>query len=97
MSFGGEIINQNSQLTIQQTGANLFSQGKYKVKDKVTRSSLQKTIVDSNFSTQGAIGTIRFTANGNRRNPFVELETVAQCDSFGNKLAFIPLNYEGCF
>lgn len=63
----------------------------------ITRLNLQKTIADPNFSTQGAIGTIRFGSDGNRRNSFVELVKVIKCKtSQNNKMNFVPLNTNEC-
>jgi ABC-type branched-subunit amino acid transport system substrate-binding protein/serine/threonine protein kinase len=64
----------------------------------ITRINLQKTIADPNFSTQGAIGTIRFASDGNRRNPFMELVKVIECKTANNnnKVNFVPLNSNEC-
>lgn len=59
----------------------------------VTRVNIQQTIANPDFSTQGAIGTIRFTPNGNRRNPFVELVKVAKCHQ---QMHFLPLQIQEC-
>ncbi|MDJ0532221.1 MAG: bifunctional serine/threonine-protein kinase/ABC transporter substrate-binding protein [Xenococcaceae cyanobacterium MO_207.B15] len=68
-----------------------------KKSEPITRVSIQKTIANSNFSTQGAIGTIRFTPNGNRRNPFVELVKIIQCDRPDGKMQFVPLSMRDCW
>ena len=62
----------------------------------ITRVNLQKTIAKPNFSTQGAIGTIRFNPNGNRRNPFVELVKVIKCEELDSLMNFVPLAISDC-
>lgn len=60
---------------------------------KPTRTHIQITLANPNFTAEGATGTIQFDKNGDRKNPAMVLVHVVPCQNQQHGLAFVPIKY----